>query len=117
MIKRLFNILKAAIISMMVAFLFVAIISFASVNIGKEKFEMATYLLQLITVDEAEVQTINPILEGNMLINYPTYASKYATLKIESINLELPIYYGANYTILKSGIAHDSNSYFPRRKW
>ena len=67
----------------------------------------------MITINEEKEQTIEPVLEENVLVNYPTYGSKYATLKIASIDVELPVYYGANYTILKSGIAHDENSYFP----
>ena len=27
--------------------------------------------------------------------------------------MEQPVYYGANYTILKNGVAHDETSYFP----
>ena len=100
----------------MVAFLIIVIVSFVTIKIGKEKFEMATYLLELITVDETEMQTITPVLDGNVLTNYPTFGSKYATLKIESAGIELPVYYGANYTVLKSGIAHDEESYFPRRR-
>ncbi len=112
MIKKVFKILKAAIIPIIVAFLFVLVISLLAVKVGKEKFQMATNLFQVITVTN-EIQTITPVLEGDVLLNYPTYGSRYATLKIPSINVELPVYYGASYNILKSGIAHDDSSYFP----
>ncbi len=111
--KKFLNIIKAAIISLIVAFLFVTIICFTLSKIGKEKFDMAIYLLKVITVNENNIKGVQPVLNGNVLINYPTYGSKYATLKIPSIGLEQPVYYGANYTILKSGIAHDENSFFP----
>ncbi len=107
------KILKAAIFSLIVAFLFVVLISGAFVVFGKEKFELATYLLQMITVNEEQTQELEPVLENGVLINYPLYGNKYADIKIESINLNLPVYYGANYTILKSGIAHDERSFFP----
>lgn len=113
MIKNILKIIKAAIISLIVAFLFVLLISCIVIKVGKEKFEMATNLLQIITINENDVQTITPVLEGDVLLNYPTYGSKYANLKISSIDLELPVYYGATYNILKSGIAHDDISYFP----
>ncbi len=113
MVNNIVKIFKAAILSLIVAFLFVIIICFSLMKIGKEKIDMAIYLLNIITVNENNIQTIKPVLEGNVLINYPTYGTKYATLKIESIGLELPVYYGANYTILKSGIAHDETSFFP----
>lgn len=112
MIKNIRKILKAAIISLIVAFLFVFIISAMLIKIGNEKFKLATDLLKIITVDE-EVQTITPVLEGDILLNYPTFGTKYATLKIDTAGIKLPVYYGASYTILKSGIAHDDISYFP----
>lgn len=113
MLKNLKKILKAAIISLIVAFLFVLIVSCTVVKVGKEKFKLATDLLKIITVNEENVQTIAPVLEGDILLNYPTFGTKYASLKIDSIKVNLPVYYGANYTILKSGIAHDDRSYFP----
>lgn len=113
MIKKIVKILRAAIFSIVVALLFVFIITFGVQKITKEKFEMATYLLNIITIDKDNVQTITPVLEGGTLINYPTYGTNYASLKIESAQIDLPIYYGADYTILKNGIAHDENSYFP----
>ena len=111
--KSLLKIIKATILSLIVAFLFTFIICFSLVMIGKEKFDMAIYLLNIVTVDEDNVQTITPVLEGNVLVNYPTYGTKYADLKIDSIGIDLRVYYEADYTILKSGIAHDETSYFP----
>lgn len=111
--KTILKILKAAIFSLIVAFLFVVIISSIIVIFGKEKFELATYLIQTITVNEPQAQITSPVLEDGVLVNYPTYGTKYADIKIDSIDLNLPVYYGANYTILKSGIAHDEKSYFP----
>lgn len=111
--KSIVKIIKATIISCIVAFLFIFVICFTFQKVGKEKIDMAIYLLNIITVNENEVQEVSPVLQGNTLANYPTYGSKYATLKIDSIGVELPVYYGANYTILKSGIAHDDTSFFP----
>lgn len=113
MIKKILKITKAAIISLIVAFLFVLLISITIIKVGKEKFEMATNLLSIITSNENHVQTITPVLEGDVLLNYPVYGSKYAVIKIPSINVDLPVYYGSSYNILKSGIAHDDSSYFP----
>ena len=111
--KSIVKIIKATIISCIVAFLFIFVICFTFQKVGKEKIDMAIYLLNIITVNENEVQEVSPVLQGNTLANYPTYGSKYSTLKIDSIGVELPVYYGANYTILKSGIAHDDTSFFP----
>ena len=110
--KSLLKIIKATILSLIVAFLFTFIICFSLVMIGKEKFDMAIYLLNIVTVDEDNVQTITPVLEGNVLVNYPTYGTKYADLKIDSIGIDLPVYYGADYTILKSGNGHYETLFF-----
>ena len=82
MIKNILKSIKAAIISLIVAFLFVLLISCIVIKVSKEKFEMATNLLQIITISENNVQTITPVLEGDVLVNYPTYGSKYANIKI-----------------------------------
>ena len=47
------------------------------------------------------------------LVNYPDYGSKYATIKIEKINIELPLYHGDSLNILKNGVGHYAGSYFP----
>lgn len=111
--KNILKMIKAAIISLIVAFLFVLVICTILNLVAKENFDMAMDLVKIVTVNNENIETVEPILEGNILINYPTYGSKYATIKIESIGIELPVYYGANYTVLKSGIAHDEKSYFP----
>lgn len=113
MSNKFFKITKAAIKSIIVAFLFVIILGVFAFTIGKEKFAMVTYILQIMTVNKDAIQTVDPVLEGGVLTNYPTYGTKYATLKIPCINLEQPVYYGASYTILKNGVAHDESSYFP----
>ena len=110
---KIMKIIKAAIKSIIVAFLFVVAICACVIFIGKEEIAMVSYVLQLITVQEDNVQKIIPTLEDGVLTNYPTFGTKYATLKIPTIGLEQPVYYGANNTILNSGIAHDEKSYFP----
>lgn len=116
--------LKAAIFYLIVAFLIVIIISMISIRFGKEKFLMATDLLDIITVDsEIKEDSIPPVLENfeeetedenfSLLMNPPDYGTEYATLKIPSIGIDLPIYYGKTLDLLKKGIGHDNDSYFP----
>lgn len=111
--KNIFKIIKAAISSLIVAFLFIILICFICRMVAKENFDMAMDLIKIVTVSNKNIQTVDPILDGNILINYPMYGTKYATLKIDSIEVNLPVYYGANYSVLKSGIAHDEISLFP----
>lgn len=112
--NKIFNILKAAIISIIVAFIFICVISFVAVKFGNNTFKVATDLIDLITVKTNDVYVIEePILEEKKLVNYPKEGTKYGTIKIECIDLELPVYFGQSYSVLKSGIGHDSSSYFP----
>lgn len=47
------------------------------------------------------------------LIHYPSYGTKYASIRIPSINLEMAVYHGDTKKILLSGIGHYTGSYFP----
>lgn len=111
--NKIFNILKATIIKIIVAFLFVAIICLVYKVMLEEKFETVTGIIDVIAVNNQELKTLTPLLDGNILLHRPIYGSKYATLKIPSIEVDLPIYYGESLSLLKYGIGHDSLSYFP----
>lgn len=114
MFKNILKFVKTATISLIAVFLFVFIISFTSVKLCKENFVMAVNLLEIITIEsDTKIQTIAPVLEDKRLVNRPIYGTQYATLKIDSIELSLPIYFGEAYSILKSGIGQDSTSHFP----
>ena len=104
--------LKATIISIIVAFWFVAIV-FGIYKICLEKnFETVAGFVEMFTVSK-ELETLDPVLQGNILLHRPMYGTQYAKIKIPSINLELPLYYGEGLDLLKNGIGQDSNSYFP----
>ncbi len=119
------EVLKATIFYVIVAFLIVIVICMISIKIGKEKFLMATDLVDMITIDTEKLQEepIPPVLENfeeetedenfSVLLNPPDYGVQYATLKIPSIGTDLPIYYGKTLDLLKKGIGHDNDSYFP----
>lgn len=120
--KKVKNILKATVISLIVAFLILLIICFIAVKLGKEKFLMATDFIDMVTIENVESEEKElPVLqeyahvkkEGAYLTNRPNYGENYASLKIESIGVELPIYYGKTMDLLKKGIGHDNDSYFP----
>ena len=113
MLIKFKKILKAAIKSIIVAFLFVMVIGVSAIVIGKEEIAMVSYALQVVSSKVENVEKIEPVLEGGVLANYPTFGTRYATLKIPAIELEQPVYYGASNAILDSGIAHDESSYFP----
>lgn len=113
--NKLIMVLKATVIDVIVAFMFVIIlISIVQVILG-DKINMAISLANNISIGENNhnEKEINFIKEENKLKNYPSYGSKYATINIEAINIELPVYFGDTLEILKKGVGHSSGSYFP----
>ena len=47
------------------------------------------------------------------LLKYPSYGSRYATLKIDKMGKSLPVYHGDSLKILRKGVGHYVGSYFP----
>ena len=120
------KLVKATIFCIIVAFLLVLIIVGISIKVGKEKFQMATDIVDMVTMDtNAETEQPPPVLQTfeddleeteepvTVLTNTPAYGTQYATLKIPSIGIDLPIYYGKTLDLLKNGVGHDNDSYFP----
>lgn len=67
--------------------------------------EKAEHSQTTISIDEESKKTI--------IRNYPEYGTQYATIEIDKINVNLPVYYGDTLEILKKGVGHSSGSYFP----
>ena len=107
--KRLINI----IIEIIVAFLLVVLsIIILEIAVGQEK-ETAITLINAMSLNKENVIINKPVLEGNIIKNYPEYGSKYAKIQIPKININLDVYYGDTMEILKKGVGHSSGSYFP----
>lgn len=72
---------------------------------------------RLINTASVKLSNTNNITAYNYdtkrLINYPVYNAKFATLKFDRINVELPIYHGDSLKLLRLGIGHYAGSYFP----
>jgi len=117
--KGIKEVIKATILWIIVAFIIIAILCAISIKFGKEKFLMATNIIDMITVDNPSQEKSEPVLEpfsedeGFVLLNPPVYGQNYANLKIDSVGVELPIFYGKTIDLLKNGIGHDNESYFP----
>ena len=110
--NKILKFLKATIISIIVAVLFVAIVFVFYKICLEEKFETVAGIVEMFAANK-ELETLDPVLQGNILLHRPMYGTQYAKIKIPSINLELPLYYGEGLDLLKNGIGQDSNSYFP----
>ena len=106
--------IKTVAINLAIAFFFTAIFVLCYYYIVEEKLSSYINLINLTAVkktSEDRITTYN--FETNKLLNYPKYGKKFATLKIKSINMNLPIYHGDNLKILRHGVGHFAGSYFP----
>ncbi len=111
--NKILNFLKAAIISIIVAFLFTGIVCMIYNQLVKEKFEAVASILQMISVKDVENKPVELVLKNNKLEGTPPINSEYATLIIDKIDVELPIYYGDSLEVLKKGIGHHLTTYLP----
>ena len=108
------NAIKATIIELIVAlFITVILLGIGYVLFGA-KIEETMSLISKVSIgvsDSSEV--VNTVIDDKKIKNYPEYGTKYATIKIPKIDVELPVYYGDTLEILKKGVGHSSGSYFP----
>ncbi len=105
---------KATIINIIVAlFITLAIVLLIYLFCGAEIGEVISIASKIgIDVEnKEEKETI--INEENEIENYPEYGTQYATIEIPTIDVNLPVYFGDTYEVLKKGVGHSSGSYFP----
>lgn len=114
--NKLAQALKATISSIIVALFITGLLTFAiNLFLGQEIGKIFSLVNKVsITIDENRKQEETIINEENKsLENYPEYGTKYGTIEIDKINVNLPIYFGDTLEILKKGVGHSSGSYFP----
>ena len=107
---------KATIIDLIVALFIVAIIIFGIYLSFGQKIEETILLVNQVAIKVEKTFEQKPTqidTSEKRLQNYPEYGTKYATIKIPKIDVELPVYYGDTLDILKKGVGHSSGSYFP----
>ena len=115
MLKFFKKTIKATILNIIVAF-FIIVIVLGMVNLffGARIGETIS-IASKITIDVENKQDIQPIEidKNNKIKNYPEYGTKYATIQIPKIDVNLPVYFGDTLEVLKNGVGHSSGSYFP----
>ncbi len=97
-----------------ISFFFAALFVVVFYLFLENKISSYISLINTVAVKESieeKIATYN--LEDKRLITFPKFGSKYATIKISSINLNLPVYYGDTKKILRLGVGHYIGSYFP----
>lgn len=115
MFKVIKKTIKATILNVIVALLSVIIILSAVYIVFGAKIEETVSLASKITIDIDQKEEAGPIEidSENKIKNYPEYGTKYASIEIPKIDVDLPVYYGDTLEILKKGVGHSSGSYFP----
>ncbi len=114
--NKFINIIKATIISLVVALLLAGSIAIIVNIVAGEKIRMAISLINTMSVEVKETAGNEELVLSNekkRLERYPEYGTQYATIQIESIGVDLPVYYGDTLEILKVAVGHYSGSYFP----
>ena len=108
------NAIKATIIELIVAlFITVILLGIGYVLFGA-KIEETMSLISKVSIGvSGSSEVVNTVIDNKKIKNYPEYGTKYATIKIPKIDVELPVYYGDTLDILKKGVGHSSGSYFP----
>lgn len=129
------NILKTTISDVIVVFLMILIIVNGVKIFLNEKISEVSSIINLIGVsnenrkinlqieDEISSSSEEKKVEKNVevkldeenkkLTYYPSYGEKYGQIKISSIGVDLPLYFGDSLDLLKKGVGHSTWSYFP----
>lgn len=114
-IAKKWQTIEATIIDVIVASIIViAIIITTKILFGKQ-IKKAIEVVDMISIktDNSIIPEIKFDQEKSTITNYPEYGSRYGNIKIESLDISLPLYYGDKLSILKNGIGQSSGSYFP----
>lgn len=109
------KVVKATISQIIVAFLYVGILIGVVYILFGEGISKAFSIVDMISI-ETRKETLKEVkidLETKNLKAYPEVGTRYGTVKIPSLEIELPLYFGDSLDILKNGIGHTCLSYFP----
>lgn len=107
--------IEAIIIDIIVAFIIVIITIFAINFLFGKKIKSAIELVDMVSIKQNNTNLSQIKFDENIseITAYPAYGTRYANIKIDSLNINLPLYYGDKLSILKNGIGQSSGSYFP----
>ena len=105
--------IKATIIYLIVALLIAILIIGSTKLFFGAKIEETISLVNKVAIDLSQKEIKEIVLDNNKIKNYPEYGTKYATIEIPKIDVNLPVYFGDTLEILKKGVGHSSGSYFP----
>lgn len=104
--KRLKKTVKATIKTIIVALLISICLLFCLFIIFGEEINWAISSIDLISVDKKNYEQVQTTMdeETKKIKNYPEYGTEYANIKIEKIDVDLPVYLGDDLETLKKGV-------------
>ena len=118
--NKLVQSVKATISNIMVALLIVGLLLLCiRLFLGRKIDEVFALVEKSSITTNTKADTVETTIsteantDKNIIKNYPEYGTKYATIEIDKIGVNLPVYYGDTLEILKKGVGHSSGSYFP----
>lgn len=114
-LKKIKEVSRATMKSLLVAFLYSIIFFGLMFAVFHEKLDKVNSMVKLISVNtnkEIQKEVVMDEESKNLEV-YPKYKSQYARLKIDSIGVDQPVYYGDTLEILKKGVGHTPGTFFP----
>ena len=106
--------IKATIIPLIVVLIYLVIIYIIVYIFFSDTISRAFGLIDIMSVEKSEEKKdIRMDEKLDSLVSYPEYGTQYGKIKIQSLDIELPLYYGDTLSILRNGVGHSSGSYFP----
>lgn len=109
------NFVKATICNIIVAFIYVLIFCLVIYFLFSSKISMAIGIVDTISIDTSKkiLKDVTIDLETKNLKAYPEFGSKYGTMSLPSLGLNLDFYFGDSLNVLRNGIGQSGGGYFP----
>ncbi len=113
--NNLMKTIKATIKTLIVALLFAVLLFLILFLSFKNEINEAISIIDLISVNKKNYEPAEIKMDEitKKITDYPEYGTRYATIKIDKIDVNLPVYFGDDLETLKKGVGHSSGSYFP----
>ena len=118
--NKLVQSLKATISSIIVALLIAGLLLLGiKLFLGRKIDEVFTLVNKVSINTDTKAEPAETTIstdtntDKNTIKNYPEYGTQYATIEIDKIGVNLPVYYGDTLEILKKGVGHLENTSLP----
>ena len=109
------KVIETVIIDLIIAIVCVITIM-ATINFlfGKQIKQAIEYVdMFSINVNDKVIKNIKFDEQKNIIVSYPEYGTRYGNIKIEALDINLPLYYGDKLSVLRNGVGQSSGAYFP----